>query len=747
MLRTTETGSAQGAGLLPLNRSQVKRAIYFICPIFILANCTIRDCVLTVIPGALQSPPLSSQSVVTATRRSSRSTKGNAPWKDPRTVLLRSEWTNAKGQRADHREATLNGDDGGGVGGNGGVGGGGGDGGDGGDGGGGGGGSDGSGGDGGGDGGDGDFDGDYGDFGVESESDAGSDSESEADTDSEAGSDPGSDAGSDSEGEAGSDDGGDEGAKGKGKPVRRGGRVSAFHPLVQPRPGFKESDESTIAECLAMAEAKKKKMAVRFTDTRGLTLLQIQVGLEKFVDDRVLPVETFLKLVADDPILDGIKEGSSGTTLTSPKFGKGRVDTSVMEKGHRKHNIKWNRKSTPDGKYSTNDVLREADAGQGVSLEETREFMVTYMCVMLVSLNTHGCAFIKGDAKRIIETENEDLTGDNLARAKVARPFAWERIHLMVDGDGITRHRMAADTVTQHGLDLLTSDATLVEALRKTPHVDLLGFKDAAGGVDGGKSGLMKNLHKGFGKKQLRQVDDWVKSMQAACRLRRLPELESFVFPMALAEIPAGTPIVEAEEHRADERIEPGEVEGYGLASRAIMARARVDGTIFCGWMVHFPLYRLLALTRPEGKIKDTSEHNKVAKTLKTLAFVTDAKKLRLRDAAWKKDMALWASVHAKYRAMVAPKKKKNQKRAENAQRKVAYGNKVKGGRVHRPGSPFWKQQVDFLKELVEHNAFSRIMGLVDDGEVEMCIEVLRSQDLDDMLERDDEFQLMPKDK
>ena len=515
--------------------------------------------------------------------------------------------------------------------------------------------------------------------------------------------------------------------------MRRGGRVSAFHPIVQPKPGSVESNLSTIKRCLDMAEGKRKKLPKRHKDLRGLTLLQLEEGLYECWSGGVLPKGTFLKLVATDPALDGIK---AGIEVTSPKLGKGRVASWMMENGHMVFRIKWGRKSTPDGKYSTYDVLEQADPGQGVSLEDTRERIVTNLCIALVVICVHTRAFIKGDTKKNIDVENVTLKGASLERAERVRPFAWERI----------RYLMAATTVSPQSLALLGGDATLAEALRNTKIVDMLCFRDAAAGRDDCRVGLMKKLYKGFAPGQMKQVDDAVKSAQAAICQRRVLTLESMVFPMAEKELPKGTKIPDTQEDRAVVRVPVGEVESYGVATRAILARART-GKDFCAWMVHFPLYMLLMLSRPGGAIKETSENNQVAKTRKKLAFVTAAKANCAKDAAAQKDRWLFEEVHRVYVEQVAPKKKKAQRRIENALKRVGYGAKVSGGRLHPPGSPFWREQVGFLKEMVEHNAFKRIMDLVGDDAVEMCKEVLRTQDLDNILERNDEFHLKPKGK
>lgn len=150
----------------------------------------------------------------------------------------------------------------------------------------------------------------------------------------------------DSESDGEGDDGGDSGceaedgggavgdavvlATGKGK-GRRNGPEHEFAPHVQPRLGqFEIRDPALIsANLLEQAEITSKIRKIKM-DVRGLTYLQMEDAILEFerTDGRKFPYTTFEKLVTANPELNGIQEGAEGTTLTSLKFGKGRVVSS-----------------------------------------------------------------------------------------------------------------------------------------------------------------------------------------------------------------------------------------------------------------------------------------------------------------------------------------------------------------------------------------------------------------------------------
>lgn len=514
---------------------------------------------------------------------------------------------------------------------------------------------------------------------------------------------PSSSGGSDADGEgdissdgnsggSGSDGGGSSGinnaaekssaAKNKTKRSVVGGQ---FAPLAQPRPASEEKDGALAADSLAEAAKLEEAIPTCKKDVRGLTLNDAEIAIEEFSLSGTLPKETLLKMVTDDPRLDGIAAGKDGTEIESPKKGKGTVLASKVVKGHRVFTIKWGRKGTACSEHDTFDVLKWAVEGQAASFEAVVKRIVNNLCIIVCVSGSLVPTFMQNDGKRKLKRELSKLTGKRLARAKKVRPLAWDRMK------GLT----ADETVSPESLALLKGDITLAEALRETPIHELLGFDDAADGMNDGKTWLMEDLTMGYCPQQQHGfVDDIVKYLQAACRLGRLPTLESIGFMMTPLELDGmGVSVLAKEELCASFRVEEGEEKRYGLATRALLARARGDGA-FCRWRVHFPLYRLLMLTRPEGKLMETSEHScKVAKTRKGLSFLEYLKDRSSKTDAWRRDRELHASVHKTYCYQVADDKKADSNRRENAEKRIADNRKVRVERVVALCSPLSKWQ------------------------------------------------------
>lgn len=185
----------------------------------------------------------------------------------------------------------------------------------------------------------------------------GTTSDSESDDDGDSGSDDDGDSGGDGEG----GDGGDPGseaedgggtvgdavvlATGKGK-GRRNGPRNEFVPLVQPRPGQSEkSDKATISANLLEQAGIESTRPKGFKDVRGLTYLQMEDTILDFKRAGEFPYVTFEKLVTDDPRLNGIQEGAEGTTLTSSKFGRGRVVSSRRQEPQQPQKSKRGKKT------------------------------------------------------------------------------------------------------------------------------------------------------------------------------------------------------------------------------------------------------------------------------------------------------------------------------------------------------------------------------------------------------------------
>lgn len=483
----------------------------------------------------------------------------------------------------------------------------------------------------------------------------------------------GSGSGSDGGGSSGSSNAAEKSSASKNKTKRSvvGGQ---FAPLVQPRPVSEEGDKALAAESLAEAAKLEEAIPSCTKDVRGLTLNDAEIAIEEFSLSGTLPKETLLKMVTDDPRLDGIAAGKDGTKIESPKKGKGTVLASKVVAGHRVFTIKWGRKGTACSEHDTFDVLKWAVEGQAASFEDAVKRIVNNLCIIVCISGSLVPTFMQNDGKRKLKRDLVHLTGKRLARAEKIRPFAWDRM----------KGLKADETVSPESLALLKGDTTLAEALTETPIHELLGFEDAAAGMNDGKTWLMEDLTMGYCPQQQHGfVDDVVKYLQAACRLGRLPTLESIGFMMTPSELDGmGVSVLTKEELCASFRVEEGEEKQYGLATRALLARARGDG-VFCRWRVHFPLYRLLMLSRPEGKLMETTEHScKVAKTRKGLSFLNYLKERCKKTDAWKRDRELHASIHKTYCDQVADDKKADSNRRENAERRIADNRKVRVERV-----------------------------------------------------------------
>ena len=181
------------------------------------------------------------------------------------------------------------------------------------------------------------------------------------------------------------------------------------------------------------------------------------------------------------------------------------------------------------------------------------------------------------------------------------------------------------------------------------------------------------------------------------------------------------------------ERIEEHEAKRHGVGIKAILARA-MSGSIFYHWNVHFPLYRLLLLSRPHGSIQATTEScGKVAKMRKFPKFFEESINLGKQTDSRDLDIALVKAVHKKYCDTVAPRKKRDCTRQENFKRRHARGSKYNNGRMHEPGSPLWEENIIFFREVVAENAFDGVMTHLTPGEVGMCMDVLRFAEIPDI--------------
>lgn len=141
------------------------------------------------------------------------------------------------------------------------------------------------------------------------------------------------------------------------------------------------------------------------------------------------------------------------------------------------------------------------------------------------------------------------------------------------------------------------------------------------------------------------------------------------------------------------------------MGIKAILARALHSGNIFYHWNLHFPLYRLILLTRPSGGLKATTENSgKVAKMRKFPKFYGESINLGQQTPSRDLDNKLVKKIYEEYCDKVAPRKKKDCNRLDNFNRRHARGSKHKNGRMHEPGSKVWEENIIFFREIVAEN-------------------------------------------
>lgn len=169
----------------------------------------------------------------------------------------------------------------------------------------------------------------------------------------------------------------------------------------------------------------------------------------------------------------------------------------------------------------------------------------------------------------------------------------------------------AADVINDHELGLLASDEGLQLELRgENSLARVLGIN-----LDT-YFGLMRE-GKDYAPQHYSTVDHYIKGAQAAYKLGRVMSLESCMAPLSVGgdcdELPPGVKLEHEEQKRISLPItrEEAREAGYGLAMRALVARARVSDEL-CQWYAYAPLYTVMLFRRPgrdEKPIKPTTEN------------------------------------------------------------------------------------------------------------------------------------------
>ena len=466
-----------------------------------------------------------------------------------------------------------------------------------------------------------------------------------------------------------------------------------------------------------MQEAWKVYVARKQTpsDDRTLTPLDLEKAIYQHKEDGTIPHTIFHKLEKEDPALFGIIDGDEGTTLTSPQHGKGRVVACHMDGGYWVFTIKWGRKKTTDGKYTTLDVLREADEGQANTLKDTYALMGKFCDALLLLVKTHVPRFIAKDGKKK-KTEFEKLTGKRLALSQTATTHAWDTIENM----------MASELLSTQELDLLKGDTSLNEELKKTRVTKILRFTDAAIGDVDGRVGLVKDPSKWFSELQETEAKVYTRAGQGVFRVGRVLSAESLIFPLCRAELPRGITPPSEQPAIATARILVGEESAYGLAMRTLIARA-LEGDGYRNWMSWAPVGEIIELTRPEekGVIKSTSKHsNSSSKIRKGFKFLKSTTTL-CQEPTKANDERLADMVTKVFQQEVANPIKVDAASQENRERKTGGGTKRINGRMYEPGDERWVRGLELTQRTVEHNTLKPIMDSISNEEIAMFLEVL----------------------
>ncbi|CAN0225731.1 unnamed protein product, partial [Pylaiella littoralis] len=87
--------------------------------------------------------------------------------------------------------------------------------------------------------------------------------------------------------------------------------------------------------------------------------------------------------------------------------------------------------------------------------------------------------------------------------------------------------------------------------------------------------------------------------------------MESCMAPISANELPDGIVVCPLESDRTIYKKDAKDVWGCGLATRALLARARLLGAESHHWLSYYPLYRLLSISRPValGAIADLGKY------------------------------------------------------------------------------------------------------------------------------------------
>lgn len=482
-------------------------------------------------------------------------------------------------------------------------------------------------------------------------------------------------------------------------------------------------------------ERKLKKENKRIKETRNLTLLDLTDTAINLQRREPIREDIWRKLEKEDYGLYGItvrQTGASGETIlgttvkSENKKRAGEVVEAKMEKGYNVFTIEWSdRKGNALSVYTTREVLCSRDDGQGVvSLDEANACMRVFLLAALCMVNTQVHQFIDNDIKvenvKYLCTLPDGQKGNDI---KAGRRYAW--------GEMEKASVKAMDMLMDKEKQFLKSseDEGLLAEMKDNTCFQMMGLDaykkiSIKGLVDSGED---------FNPKSLAFVNHFVRGAQASFRLGRATNFAASTIHLSVNELPPGLELTTLEEKRFCV-FNPGEsMTKYSLGMRCVLARARVKDSgddsngesSTCQFLMRFPLYRLLDLSRVDGlPLCPTTEHSScVSPTLRhedaySQAFSTHETK--------DQDLKVFKQIKIGYHR-VSREKRSEKSVVENANEKVAFGIKWTKGRTHLVGSDKCMNGYLLLEELVTRNGINSFMNKLPDKDavVKMCNEVL----------------------
>ncbi|CAM9726472.1 unnamed protein product, partial [Sphacelaria rigidula] len=361
--------------------------------------------------------------------------------------------------------------------------------------------------------------------------------------------------------------------------------------------------------------AKANQKNQPFLDDRYLTLGLVVEAVRAMKRGEAIAEDTLRMLEKDDWRLYGIavrdfSPHDDGTTADGTVVTlKGKTWVVVSErrdgKGYREfklHAAGKSRKESGTVKWCTTlDILEHADGLKVVKLEEERKRVELVICDILCFAYVHVYKFIMNDPKIKRKKQPIELGEAKGEEAKALRKLTLDKV----------KQSATADIINIHELALLGSDKDLQKEIGEAN--SLSGFLGLDRFAKAGYSGLMQK-RMDFHGDHLHTVNRYIRGAQSAYRLGRPVCMESCMAPLSAGgdhtELPPGVKLEHWEMDMTTFICERGKVgsKGYGLATRALLARAR-DSDDMCKWYSHVPLYRLMLFSRAGKDMKPTSEN------------------------------------------------------------------------------------------------------------------------------------------